>query len=157
MPFAPMIPALAVGLLLIGAVPAWPANIVIGGLDDLDFGRVTPTSGSMRQSTRVCVAVDDPGQYSLIALGDGPGGQFTLDGGIAMLPFRVFFSDTTNRRGRELQTARPLHNLRAKKIQGNRGCQRRNSRLTLVIDGADLEAMPSGRYAGKLTLMVAPE
>ncbi|MFK8017030.1 MAG: hypothetical protein AB8G17_16525 [Gammaproteobacteria bacterium] len=139
------------------SVPAFGANIVIGGLDDLDFGRVTPTSGTVRQSTRVCVAVDDPGRYSLVATGDGPGGQFLLDGGIALLPFRAFFSDTADRRGRELRTAQPLRNLRAKRIEGNRGCQRRNSRLTVLFDGSDLQAMPSGSYRGTLTLMVTPE
>ena len=138
-------------------LPAGAANIVIGGLSDLDFGQVSPTRGGLSQSTRICVGVDDPGQYRLTAQGDGPSGQFVLDGGIALLSFRVFFSDRENRRGRELLPAESLGNLQAKNIQGNRGCQRRDSRLTIVFDSAQLQATPSGAYRGTLTLMVSPE
>ncbi len=139
------------------ALSSFAANIQISELSDIDFGRVSPTGGTLSQSVTLCISMDTRDNYDLTAFGLGLAGAFELDGGIASLPFRVFFSDRRNRRGREVRSGEPVRDLRGKGPLYRGGCRRRNSRLTVVMDNAQLQTMPSGRYQGTLTLMVSPQ
>lgn len=139
------------------ALPSFAANIQISELSDLDFGRVSPTGGSLSQYVTLCISMDTRDNYDLTAYGLGVAGAFELDGVIATLPFRAFYSDRRNRRGRELRSGEPLLDLRSRGPLYRGGCRRRNARLTIMMDNAQLQTMPSGRYRGTLTLMVSPQ
>ncbi len=139
------------------AAPVFAANIQISELSDIDFGRVSPTGGTLSQSITLCISMDSRDGYDLTAWGAGLGGAFELDGGIAALPFRIFFSDRRNRRGREVRSGEPLRDLSTKGPLYRGGCRQRNSRLTISMDDTQLQTMPSGRYRGTLTLMVSPQ
>jgi hypothetical protein len=149
-----------IALLLMCAAPtvvAQSANIVIGNLRDVVFGTVAPTSGSLRRITRLCVGLDGADTYRVTATGSGDGGDFALVGGISSLPYSVYFSDRPNRRGQALKSGEPHGDYTTRAGIHRSGCRRRTSRLTITINDQDLQAMPSGRYAGTLTLMVSPE
>lgn len=138
-------------------VVAQSANIVVGNLRDVVFGAVAPTSGSLRRITRLCVGLDGAATYRVTATGSGEGGDFALLGGVSSLPYNVYFSDRPNRRGQALKSGEPHGDYSTRAGIHRSGCRRRTSRLTITINDQDLQAMPSGRYAGTLTLMVSPE
>lgn len=141
--------------------PARAAEVQIGSLDDLDFGRVPPTANALRTSAQFCVAVEPRGRYSMTARGDGPGGSFVLlersDQSIAGLAYQVEVSDRGRRGGQSLRPAVPLGGLRALPPRGNGACRQPFGTITVVIPGQALRAARPGRYRGTLSLTVAPE
>ncbi|MFK7889141.1 MAG: hypothetical protein AB8G16_19975 [Gammaproteobacteria bacterium] len=133
------------------------SNIVISNLRDLDFGAVPPTVGSLRRVSRFCVGLDAGSTYRIAAVGSGEAGEFALSGGLSILPYTVHYSDRLNRRGRVLASGESQGDFRTRANINRSGCRRRTARITVSIGDQDLQAMPSGRYSGTLTLMVSPE
>lgn len=144
-------------MLLAPGVLGQSSNIVISSLRDVSFGAVPPTAGNLQRIMRFCVGLDAGGTYRITALGSGDAGAFALSGGLSQLPYHVYFNDRQNRQGKQLRSGESQGDFRSRAGINRGGCRRRTARITLTINDQDLQAMPSGRYSGSLTLMVAPE
>ena len=138
---------------------AYAADVQITDLNDVDFGVVPPTVGTLRADSDLCVSMQPRGRYSLVGFGNGTGGAFSLvdsGNGVHTLDYGVRINDRGNRRGRRLVAGVPLTNLRASRFSNNGRCNPRG-RIRVIINGADIQAARPGQYNGTLTLTVVPE
>lgn len=142
---------------LFGSAVASPQSAIIESLDDLDFGTVAPTIGALKRSTPLCVALDAPGGYRLVAHGSGSAGEFTLQGGTAPLAYRVRYGDQRRGAGRALFAGEWVTGFGGQGSTVSGHCRRMNARLWVRLDAPALQSAASGRYRGTLRLTVSPE
>lgn len=137
------------------------SEIIIEELSDIQFGQVSPTSGTQTRTATFCVALDVNGRYRVTGLGSGPGGAFTLQNSssytVAGLSYQVYVNDRGNRLGRQIQPSVPLLGLRGKRTNPNQRCPRPPGHVSVRITAADLAAAKPGQYRGTLSLLVVPE
>jgi len=134
-------------------------EILITDLEDLEFGVVPPTSGTLEASSDLCVVGPPRGFYSLLGFGNGTNGAFSLiesGNGVHTLDYSVSVTARGNGRGQPLIAGVPLTRLRPSNIRGNGRCAP-GGRISVIIDGEDIQGARPGRYNGTLTLTVMPE
>ncbi len=132
-------------------------QILISGLDDINFGSVAPTGGKLLADIRICIAVDQPTFYQVTAMGDDSGGDFNLRSGPYRMAYRVRYTDRKRQRGfRRLFPGQPLTGLRTRG-NNNATCQKLNAGVRVELPAASMRSAPSGNYQSTLTLMVSPE
>lgn len=153
------LPASLLVLLLFTSARLFAAEISIVSLQDLDFGQVPPTVGTLRSRTAFCVALEPRGRYRIIASGDGAAGGFALQGasGVAQLAYRVFVTERGRGRGTEVQANVPLTGLRGKESGNNGRCRPPLGSIFVQIDAAELQQARPDRYRGVLSMTVVPE
>lgn len=153
--------ALLLPFMLIGSAVLRAAELQIGSLEDIDFGRVPPTANRIRARASFCVALEPRGRYSITATGNGPGGRFLLQQSsasqLAGLAYSVRVTDRGRRRGRLLQPGIPLSGLRALAPRPDGSCRGPFGTISVSLRGLDLRAARPGLYRGTLSLTVAPE
>ena len=131
------------------------AQIAITGLEDFDFGTITPTTERVRQRARICVNADPPGPFQIVGTGSGTNGDFHLLSGAGDA---IRFDVIVQNRGRQrLQPGVPTGGLMARAPRRNGGCQPPFTHIIVAVNTADIQAAPGGRYQGNLQLMVVPE
>lgn len=141
---------------LLCAPDSFAATIIVEELKDIDFGEVSPTTGSQRKRIRVCVTSDPAGPFQITGLGSGNNGNFELSSG---LPEGIAFNVRVLQvRGqpKNLRPGVPVSGLQARERSADGRCLGPVMIVT-EIDSADLEAAPGGSYSGLLILTVAPE
>jgi len=134
-------------------------EILINDLQDLEFGAVPPTSGTLKASSDLCVVGPPRGFYSLLGFGNGSNGAFSLiesGNGVHTLDYSVSVSERGNGRGQPLIAGVPLTRLRPSNLRGNGRCAP-GGHINVTIDGEDIQGARPGRYSGTLTLTVVPE
>lgn len=150
---------LALFVILLLNATAKAADIQVKDLNDVDFGQVPPTAGTLRANSDFCVAMRPRGRYSLIGFGNGSDGAFSLvdsGNGAHSIDYRVRISDRGRNAGQELFKGTPLTGLRASQFRNNGRCNPRG-RIRVIVDGAELQRAAPGSYNGTLTLTVVPE
>lgn len=152
------ITGLAAAVLLPGDASA--ERIRVTGLRDADFGLVSTFGSDQRRSQNVCVYVTGSRQtYSIVALGDGSGGGFSLANGAAVLPFNVEWTATPGASsGTLLNPSTPLVNQYSS--ASNQTCRSgpaASATLTVILRASDLAEARQGTYSGTLTLIVSAE
>ena len=149
---------LAASLLLPGEASA--ERIRVTGLSDAEFGLVSAFGSDQRRSQNVCVYVTGSRQaYSILALGDGAGGGFSLANGMAVLPFDVEWAATPSARSGTLLTpSTPLINqISSATNQTCKSGPAASATLTVILRASNLAEASQGTYSGSLTLIVSPE
>ena len=145
---------------LIAVTPASVAEeILIRDLENVQFGAVPPSSGTLEVSSDLCVTLSSRGRYSLLGFGNGSSGAFSLvdsGNGVHTLDYSVRITDRGNNRGEPLIAGIPLTNLRGSNTNGNGRCNP-TGRIRVIVEGDDIQAAMPGRYSGTLTLTVVPE
>ena len=134
-------------------------EILITNLEDVDFGVVPPTTGTLEGNSDLCVVGPPRGFYSLLGFGNGSNGAFSLietGNAIHTLDYSVSISDRGSNRGQPLIAGVPLTNLRPGNIRGNGRCAP-GGNIRVIIDGGDIQGTRPGHYNGTLTLTVVPE
>jgi hypothetical protein len=146
------------GAMVTSYAPALPAQALITGLSDLQFGSWNGIS-DLEGSVDHCVFARPGGRFSIAATGLGPGGAFVLQNGPGTLPFRVDYDDGSG--WSQLDPGVPL--------AGQSGApnliqlvrclfgQRRPERVRVRILAQDLAAAIAGSYSGSLNLLITPE
>ena len=131
----------------------------ISGLSDVDFGLVAAL-GDQSRSQSVCAYTSSNSEtYSITAVGDGPGGSFSLSSGGSQLDYDVLWADAPNMSsGTALFPNVPRSGFisSAKQHFCNSGPPTSAS-LTVVLRDAVLRSARSGSYAGTLQITIAPE
>ncbi|MDW3094788.1 MAG: hypothetical protein R8G33_03860 [Gammaproteobacteria bacterium] len=134
------------------------ADILIGKLSDIEAS-VTP--GSVNDVTaieRFCVASSPTGPYSLLAIGTGNNGEFSIQNGAATIIFEVAVRDRQSSRSyREILSGVPLVGLQSRRLANNRICTGNAVRIRVTIASESIQRAPAGRYQGSLQLTVIPE
>ena len=160
-PLRSRLASFVLGYLVAGsiALPTRAADIQIRDLNDINFGEVPATVGTLEGDSSVCVAMRPRGRYSLRGFGSGTNGAFSmvdLGNGVHTLDYSVFFSHNSRGRGQQLTPGQRLRRLRASRFRNNGRCNPRG-RIRVVVDGQDIQAAHPGSYGGTLTLTVEPE
>lgn len=135
------------------------AELQIRDLQDLDFGLVPPTVGTLTADSDFCVPMVPRSRYSLIGFGNGSNGAFSLvdPGNTAhTIDYRVRISDRGRGNGDELFANTPLPGLRASNFLPNGRCNPRGL-IRVIIEGSEIQSAAPGSYDGTLTLTVVPE
>ncbi len=134
------------------------ADILVRKLNDI---RITATPGRVNDISvieRFCVASNPQGPYSLVAIGSGDNGEFTIQNGISDVPYELSVQDRLSSRTFRPLTARiPLPGLQSRRLVNNRRCRGNPARLQLIIRHTLLEQATAGNYQGSLQLTVIPE
>ncbi len=147
------------GCAAITSIGAEAADVQISDLNDLDFGAVPPTIGTLSANSDLCVPMAPRGRYSLVGFGNGSGGAFSLvdsGNGVHQIDYSVRISDRGQGRAQELNAGVPLTELRASRFLNNNRCNPRGN-IEVIINGTDISGAPPGNYTGTLTLTVVPE
>ncbi len=132
------------------------ADVKISALQDFDFG-LYPGGGNLQDNKNVCANVIPNGRYQIVMFGDGAAGNFEISNGIDSIPYRVFYNDSTRRRGaRRIRTGQPLTSQSGASDQLN--CSDGlNANIRIRMRSADLLTANPGRYRGTLTMTISPE
>ncbi|MBT8143711.1 MAG: hypothetical protein KJO55_03360 [Gammaproteobacteria bacterium] len=132
-------------------------QIIITDLSDFEFGAVAPSAGMLVLKKDICVALDSPARYSVLARGTGPADQFTLSNGFNQLSYTVYFSDRPNQAGAQLSAGIPQPNLRGKKWKRGQVCRRATASIEVRVAASELAAAGAGQYSGLLILTVTAD
>jgi hypothetical protein len=131
----------------------------ISGLKDIDLGLADPVKGA-RASEDICLLSNSAtGAYTIAASGGGPDGAFELADGERALGYAVEWAPRAGEKAGDRPDNGTIEtNLRAAASQSDCASGMGVARLAVAIDRAQLAAVqPNGRYAGSLTLIVAPQ
>lgn len=153
--------AVVILLSLLATAAQAASEIIIEELSDIEFGQMSPTSGTQTRTATFCVALDVNGRYRITGVGSGSGGDFTLQNSsnyaVAGLAYQVFINDRGQQLGDQLQPSVPLVGLRGKRATGNQPCPNPPARVSIRIAAEALASARAGRYRGTLNLLVVPE
>ena len=161
-PLLPLILAGLAGLTASMLLPgeAYAERVRLTGLSDADFGLVSTFLSDQRRSQNVCVYVTGSRQaYSILALGDGPGGAFSLANGAAALPFDIEWADAPgSSSGMLLSPSTPLVNqISSATNQTCKSGPAASATLTVILRAANLAEARQGTYSGTVTLIISAE
>jgi hypothetical protein len=136
-----------------------PGRVQIGGLTDITFGTVDPTTAAS-QAENVCVWSNTTGRgYQITATGSGASNAFTLTDGTNTLPYSVEWAASSGQAsGTVLATGAALAGLSSTAI--NPTCSAgpaASASLVVKMTAANLQAAVASAYTGTLTLVVAPQ
>ena len=144
--------------LIVGCSSIVSADILVGKLSDIE-ANVTP--GRVNDVTaieRFCVASNPTGPYSLLAIGTGNNGDFSIQNGVAFIDFEVAVRDRRSSRAfREITSGEPLSGLQSSRLANNRVCTGNAVSIRVIIASESLQQAPVGVYRGSLQLTVIPE
>ena len=136
------------------------AVLSITQLRDIVLGEVATSTDRLLYRVRACVNMTPAGPFQLTAFGDGPTGSFSLGNGVDDIYAVRYRVSVGNRPRRGLQTLAPgvpATGLFARQPRPNQRCRPPFTFIVVEIVREDLGRVPSGRYTGRLQLMVAPE
>ena len=134
------------------------ADILIAKLDDIEI-TTTPSRGNdLRVTERLCVASNPVGPYSLLAVGNGVDGSFTIRNGPHAIAYALQLRDRRSGGGfRDLMPNIPLDGLLSRRLRNNQACPGNAARLRMIIRKEALGGALSGQYQGLIQLTVIPE
>lgn len=143
------------------ATPAHAASdkARLTGLSDVAFGLIASTADQSASQSVCAYSSTNTGGYSVMAVGNGSGGAFTLASAVAVLPYDVLWSDSANQTGGSslvAGTATSGFTSLASQQSCNSGPSTSAS-LTVVIRSASLTSAAAGSYAGTLQITISPE
>jgi hypothetical protein len=134
------------------------ADILIGKLSDIENTVTAGRVNDLIALERFCVASDPPGPYSLLAIGTGNNGEFSIHNGVAGINFELAVRDRPSSRSfREVTSGVPLTGLQSRRLVNNRICTGNAVSIRITIASASIQQAPAGRYLGSLQLTVIPE
>jgi len=134
------------------------ADILITKLDDIEVSTQANLARDLVINERLCVASNPVGVYSLIALGDGDNGEFTINNGPYRIDYDVLYRDRRSGGGfTELQAGVPVSGFLTRPLRNARNCQGNAGRLRIIIKKETLNSAVAGRYQGIIQLSVIPE
>ena len=125
------------------------AAVRISGLQDISLN-TTQNSTAVGQ-TPLCITSTQQTGYRLEAVGSGTQGEFNLAAGGVNLPYRVYFSDQSNRQSLLANTATTLNT-----ADQTLACKNANNAHIQVEVAPSSQQTPPGTYTGTLTLVVVP-
>ena len=136
-----------------------PGRVQIGGLTDIAFGTVDPSSAAS-QSEDVCVWSNMSGRgYQVTATGSGASNAFTLTDGTNTLPYSVEWAGSTGQSsGTALTSGSALTGLTS--TATNPTCSSgapKTASFFVKMNATSLQAAVASSYTGTLTLVVAPQ
>lgn len=144
--------------LIVGSSSLVSADILVGKLSDIE---ATVTPGRVNDIIaieRFCVASNPIGPYSLLAIGTGNDGDFSIHNGVAFINFEVAVSDRRSSRVfREITSGVPLSGLQSRRLANNRVCTGNAVSIRVNIASESIQQAPVGKYQGSLQLTVIPE
>ena len=151
----------AVLIAMIAAHPAQAQRARVGGLVDVNFGTISAaTEQTNRQDVVVCSYQGQPHSlnYSVTAIGSGPGGAFAVSAGPASLPYDVQWADLPGQTGGTLLQAGVTASGFGNAANGfDCSGQPETASLTVTIRAPDIASAQAGSYSGNLQITIAPE
>jgi hypothetical protein len=143
----------------VGISATVPGRVQIGGLTDIAFGNVDPSTAAAK-SEDVCVWSNTSGRgYQVTATGSGASNAFALTDGTNTLPYSVEWAGTSGASsGSSLTSGTALTGLTS--AAGNPTCSSgasKSASLIVKMTATDLQAAVASSYTGTLTLVVAPQ
>lgn len=145
-------------LILLFAASTSNADILIAKLDDIEIATAPSRANDLRVTERLCVASDPVGPYSLLVIGNGIDGSFTLQNGPHVIAFALQLRDRRSGGGfRDIVPNIPLDGLLSRRLRNNQACPGNAARLRLIIRKEALSGALSGEYQGVIQLTVVPE
>ena len=134
------------------------ADILIGKLSDIENSVTAGRVNDLTALERFCVASNPPGPYSLLAIGTGNNGDFSIQNGVDSIKFDVAVRDRSSSRSfREITSGVPLLGLQSRRLVNNRICTGNAVSIRVTIASTSIQQAPAGRYQGSLQLTVIPE
>jgi hypothetical protein len=136
----------------------------ISGLSDVAF-LVNDLSVPVVDKQNVCVYSNfsptpaTGGQFTITATGDGPGGEFSLNGPVSRIGYTVIFNNQPNQgAGIQLQPGAKQTFLTSGAFDATRSDGNEDASLVISIPAANFSRAQSGTpYNGVLTLDVLPQ
>ena len=146
-------------LLFLLMLPSYgSADILITKLDDIVIAANPGRANDLRVTERLCVASNPVGPYSLVAIGSGLDGAFSLQNGPHVMRYELSLRDRRSGGGfRALMPTVPLTGLLTRRLRNNLRCPGNAARLRFIIRKSELTGAVSGAYQGSLQLTVIPE
>ena len=134
------------------------ADILVAKLDDIEIETAPSRGNDLRVTERLCVASDPVGPYSLLVIGDGIDGSFTLRNGPHVIAYGLQLRDRRSGGGfRDITPNVPLDGLLSRQLRNNQSCPGNAARLRMIIRKEALGGALSGTYQGLIQLTVVPE
>ena len=135
-----------------------PGRVQIGGLTDIAFGTVDPSSAAS-QSEDVCVWSNMSGRgYQVTATGSGASNAFTLTDGTNTLPYSVEWAGSTGQSsGTALTSGSALTGLTSTALNPTCASGSKTASFFVKMNATSLQAAVASSYTGTLTLVVAPQ
>ena len=143
-------------ILLIGS--SANADILIAKLDDIEISTTPGRANDLRVTERLCVASNPVGPYSLLVVGNGVNGSFSLSNGPHTIAYALQLRDRRSGGGfRDIMPNIPLDGLLSRRLRNNQACPGNAARLRMIIRKEALSGALSGEYLGLIQLTVIPE
>ena len=134
------------------------ADILVAKLDDIEITTAPSRGNDLRVTERLCVASNPVGPYSLLAVGSGVDGSFTIRNGPHVIAYALRLRDRRSGGGfRDLMPNIPLDGLLSRRLRNNQACPGNAARLRMIIRKEALSGALSGQYQGLIQLTVIPE
>jgi hypothetical protein len=137
------------------------AQSAIPGTQDIVFGNVSSVYSDLVSQQSTCSFGNLlPVRYSILAVGSGSGGAFTITNGVSAIPYEVQWSQVANASsGDNLIPSVPLYNQTSGGDLLGLGCLLgvRNATLIVIIRSSSLQRATAGAYTGTLNLLVTAQ
>lgn len=134
------------------------ADILVAKLDDIEIATTPGRATDLRVTERLCVASNPVGPYSLLVIGNGVDGSFTLQNGPHIIVYALQLRDRQSDGGfRDIMPNIPLDGLLSRPLRNNQTCPGNAARLRMTIRKEALSGALSGKYQGQIQLTVVPE
>lgn len=145
-------------LMLLLTAPVVFADILVAKLDDIEISTTPGRANDLRVTERLCVASNPVGPYSLLVVGNGINGNFTLQNGPHLIAYELQLRDRRSGGGfRDIMPNIPLDGLLSRRLRNNQTCPGNAARLRMIIRKEALSGALSGIYQGLIQLTVVPE
>lgn len=134
------------------------ADALINKLDDIE-AHVTPGRLSDLQMTEhLCVGINPSGPLSLLLLGSGSKGAFSIQNGPDSIPYSVSISGrVSNGRFRSVISGVPLTGLQSRVLSPSNRCRGNTTILRVIFKSNAFSSAHAGIYRGSLQITVIPE
>ena len=134
-----------------------PDLVKIGGMADLDFGYYSG-SGNMLLDKDVCIWTNvEAATYIVTAHGDGENSSFSLSHGDNIIPYRLYWNDTTGvSENKELIATVSSESMGGASTTSLSCAGGFNANYQVVLQAPQLLSVPPGVYSGVLSVTIAP-
>ena len=134
------------------------ADILVNKLDDIEASVTPGRQNNLVIRERLCIGSSPPGPFSLIVIGSGANGDFTIQSGPHSIPYLVSIRDRITGGGfRPITPGIPLTGLQSRALNPNNRCRGNASILRVIFNSSAFVSAPAGIYRGTIQISVIPE